>query len=292
MASPQNAELAESQRGAWLSIAAYALLTAVKLGVGFWSGSQGLIADGVNNSTDVVASVAVLAGLRIALRPADADHGYGHQKAETVASIVAAAVMGIAGLDVGVTAARAVFAPNLEAPHSASIWVGCAAAVVMLGVYAYNMKLAKRTGSKALAAAAYDNLSDALASLGTVAGVAGAILGWRWADPVVGVLIALVILRTAWHIGYEAAHALTDGFEVEKVRLIRKRVSRVQGVLEVRTVRARPLGNTVAVEVTVSVSPTLSVVEAHRVSDEVERSLAGYLAIEYVHVHVEPAQYA
>lgn len=288
MSHPQDG-YRESEHGAWLSILTYVVLSALKLGVGWWAGSKALSADGINNVTDVIGSVAVLFGLRFAVRPADDDHRYGHQRAETVAAIVVASIMGLVGLDVGVSAARAVFQPDLEVPHPASIWVGIGSALVMTGVYAYNLRLAKRTGSKALAAAAYDNRSDALTSLGAVAGIVGAQLGWRWTDPVAGVIVALVILRTAWHIGMEAAHALTDGFDVESLSRMRQRVAGVDGVLQVEELRARHLGNAVAVEVTVAVSPSLGVVDAHAISDRVERTLLKDSGVQHVHVHVEPA---
>lgn len=148
MTEPGTADLVESQRGVWVSIVAYIALTSLKLGVGWWSGSRGLVADGVNNLTDVIGSVTVLLGLRIAVRPADADHRYGHQKAETVATVVVAAIMGLIGLNVAVSAARAVLRPDQSAPNPLAIWVGLGSAAVMLGVYAYNIRLARQTGSR------------------------------------------------------------------------------------------------------------------------------------------------
>jgi len=277
-----------SQQGAWLSIAAYIALSALKLAVGWWAGSKALTADGVNNLTDVLGSVAVLFGLRWAIKPADDDHHYGHQKAETVAAMVVASIMGLVGLDVGISALRAVFRPNLEVPHPLSIWVGLGSALVMVGVYTYNIRLSRETGSRALAAAAYDNRSDAITSLGAVAGIVGAQLGLRWLDPLAGVVVAGVIIQTAWHIGIEAAHALTDGFSNESLGQIRQRVANVKGVFRVHDLRARYLGNEVAVEVTIGVRPSLTLVEAHGVSEQVEDELRGFMAIEHVHVHMEP----
>ncbi|MDF2630511.1 MAG: cation efflux system protein [Symbiobacteriaceae bacterium] len=284
----QITDLKVSQRGAWVSIGVYALLTGLKLGFGWWGGSSGLIADGVNNATDVLGSVAVLLGLRIALRPADADHRYGHERAENVAAMVVAAVMGLAGINVAISALGAVADQGRRPPEGAAVWVGILSAAAMLAVYTYNMRLARRTGSQALAAAAYDNRADALSSIGTVAGVIGSQLGWHWSDPVAGLLIALVILHTAWRIGFEAGHMLMDGFDADRLTQIRERVVRVKGVAEVRDLRARHIGNRVAVEVTVCVFPTLSVAEAHRICDRVEHTLSGFQSIGHVHVHVEP----
>lgn len=286
--SQASAQNRASQKGAWLGITTYVVLTAGKIGVGLWSGSKALVADGINNLTDVVGNVAVLFGLKVAGRPADDEHRYGHGRAEAVASMVVASVMGLVGLDVGISAAGAVFQPNLTAPHPASIWVGLVAALVMWAVYRHNLNLAHRTHSKALEASALDNRSDAFTSLGAVAGILGSQLGWRWLDPMAGAVVAVIIIHTAFQIGREAAHTLMDGFETEKIERITEKVAQVEGVQAVYAVRARHMGNDVAVEVTIGVSPNLSVVEAHGVADRVEQSLQGFMDIEHVHVHAEP----
>lgn len=283
-----SADYAASQRGAWLSIITYVAMSFLKLTIGWWSGSRALTADGVNNLTDVIGSVTALMGLRIAGRPADEEHRYGHRKAETVATLVVATIMGMVGLDVAVTAGQAVFRSDLAAPAPLSAWVGALSILVMLGLYTYNIRLARRTGSKVLEAAAFDHLSDAATSAATIVGVLGARLGWYWLDPVAGVAVAAIIIRTAYHIGREAAHLLTDGFEGESLRQLQKRVASVAGVAQVLDLRARYLGNAVAVDVTICVRPHLTIVEAHQVSDRVEDALHGFMGVELVHVHVEP----
>lgn len=288
MTSPGDQYLYANQRGAWLSITAYILLSALKLSVGWWSGSNGLLADGINNLTDLLGSVAVLLGLRLAVRPADADHRYGHRRAENVAAVVVAVIMGLISLNVLVASAQAFLDTSRLPPELPAIGVGLFSAAVMVGVYTHNTRLARRTGSKALAAAAYDNRADAMTSVGSVLGILASQAGWRWGDPAAGVIIALITLQAAWRIGYDGVHTLMDGFDVNSLRQIRSRVSRVEGVATVRDLRARHLGSVVAVELTVSVRPSLSVEEAHLICDRIERSLLGYMEIDHVHVHVEP----
>jgi cation diffusion facilitator family transporter len=288
LAARQSSSYAESQRGAWLSIGAYLGLTALKLGVGLWTGSTALYADGLNNSTDILASVAVLLGLRIAGRPADEDHRYGHAKAETIASVVAGLIMGGIGLLAGWESLQRLWQGSHVTPSLEAAGVGLVAAGMMWAVYRYNKNLAERTGAKALMAAAYDNRSDALTSLGTVAAVVAGRLGWGWADPLIGLFIAGIILRTAWAVGSEAAHALMDGFAPEELAAIHERAAAVPGVRRVLALRARHIGNEVAVEMTIGVAPSLTIVEAHEVSHLVEEALLGWSGIEHVHVHMEP----
>ncbi len=284
-----SARQAQSQKGAWLSVATYCLLAAAKLTVGWLSGSQAIAADAINNATDVLGSAAVLLGVKIAQRPADDEHRYGHERAEGVASLVVATIMGLASLEVGRGAVLALISPERGAPAAWSLWVALGSAAILLAVYTYNLRLARHTGSKALEAAAYDHLSDFFISVGAAAGILGSQVGWRWADPLAGLLVAALIARTAWSIGSEAAHMLMDGFaDRARIAALEEVVLGVQGVTGVQSLRARLMGSRVHVDVTVLVPSQMSIVEAHAVADRVEEALIRLSDVREVHVHVEP----
>ena len=135
----------------------------------------------------------------------------------------------------------------------------------------------------------YDHLSDALISLGAAAGILGSNLGWNWADPLAGLAVAVLVARTAWSIGSGAAHMLMDGFDDrERITELQGVITGIDGVTGVQDLRARLLGNSVAVDVTVLVPQHLSVVEAHAVADQVERALTSRADVGRVQVHVEP----
>lgn len=289
MVASKRSSFESSQKGAWLSIATYLFLTAAKLGVGYLSGSHAITADGLNNATDVLGSVAVLYGLKIAQRPADEDHRYGHERAEGVAALVVATIMGLVSIDVGLSAGRSILAPGAAIPALWGLWVSLAAAGIMLTLYAYNLNLAKQTGSKALEAAAHDHRSDALTSVGAAVGILGAQFGLTWADPLAGLVVAFMIAKTAWAIGKEAAHMLMDGFaDVDRLKALRAEVKRVDGVTKVRSLRCRHLGSSVSVDVTVAVPSNMSVIEAHEVANRVEATLTAQADVQEVVVHIEP----
>ncbi len=138
------------ERGVYISIGAYLVLSSLKLIVGFLSGSAALRADGLNNATDIVASVAVLIGLKLARKPPDADHPYGHWKAETVASLIASFIMMTVGLQVLYTAVLNVFDGSNEAPDMMAAWTGVFGAIVMFFVYRYNMRLGTKINSQSV----------------------------------------------------------------------------------------------------------------------------------------------
>lgn len=137
-------DIKQGEKGAWLSIVAYIFLSAIKLFIGTVSGSQALLADGLNNSTDIIASIAVLIGMKISRRPPDSNHSYGHFRAETVASLIASFIMIAVGLQVLYQAVNKFIQPALESPDLIAAWTAVGCAVVMMAVYMYNIRLKPR----------------------------------------------------------------------------------------------------------------------------------------------------
>lgn len=278
----------EADKGAWLSIAAYLLLSAVKLAVGSFTHSDALRADGLNNTTDIAASLAVLIGLRISRKPADLDHAYGHSRAETIASLVASLIMFGVGLEVLASAIDKLRSPLAGSPDWAAAWTAIACAGAIYLVYRYNLRLARRLNSGALLAAAKDNRSDALVGIGAFVGILGSRFGLPWLDPLTAALVALMIGKTAWDIFRDATHNLTDGFDERRLEDIRLTVRETPGVISVKDLKARFAGSETLVDVTLEVSRELTVGEGHAITEELERRLLEAHRIAYVQTHLEP----
>ena len=158
----------------------------------------------------------------------------------------------------------------------------------MVGIYFYNNKVAKKTKSKGLEAAAKDNLSDSLVSFGTTIGVLGASFGYPIIDPIVAILVGCIICKTAWDIFYEATHLLTDGFDPDEMALFSKTVDNVPGVHKVVDLRARMYGNTTIADVVIEVDGGIDVSKSHGITDKIESILHDQHGIQYTHIHVEP----
>ena len=281
-------DLKRGERGAILSIIAYICLSVLKLGVGYFANSEALKADGFNNVTDIIASVAVLIGLKLSQRPADDDHPYGHWKAETVASMVASFIMMAVGLKVAYEAIINIFYTQSESPDVISAWIGLFCAFVMYFVYRYNKKLATEINSQSVMAAAKDNLSDAWVSVGTFIGIIGAQFGLPWLDPLAAVIVGFIICKTAWDIFKEASLYLTDGFDEKEIELFKETIYQCNGVKGVKEIKARNYGNNVVVDVVILVNSTLDVKRAHDIATEVEEELIIRHNVYDVHIHVEP----
>lgn len=215
MHKDRQQDLKKAETGAILSIVAYIFVTVLKLVVGNLANSKALIADGLNNSTDIIASLVVLIGLRIARKPADKDHTYGHWKAENVASLITSFIMLLIGLEVLYSSIQAMLNHDIQSPDSSAAIVGVISAVIMYGVYFYNKKLSEKVRSSALLAAAKDNRSDAWTSIGTSVAIFTASFNLGWLDNLTAVVVGGLILKTAIDIFRESAFSLSDGFEEE-----------------------------------------------------------------------------
>ncbi|MFF2795224.1 cation diffusion facilitator family transporter [Lysinibacillus xylanilyticus] len=280
--------LRQGEKGAWLSIGTYIILSSIKLTIGYIGTSEALKADGLNNTTDIIASIAVLIGLRIAQIPPDSNHQYGHLRAETVASLVASFIMLIVGLQVLIISIKSLWEPTDTAPSLLTAYVAIGSAVVMFIVYRYNLALSQKIKSAAVKAAAYDNRSDALVSIGTAIGIFGAIFGFPIIDTITALLVALLIIKTAVEIFWEAVQSLTDAFDVEEVETLSVLIRNVEGVIELIDFKGRAHGNMHFIDVTVTVDPYLNVFESHRITEEIEKTVNHENSFCQVLVHIEP----
>ncbi|MFJ7932386.1 cation diffusion facilitator family transporter [Peribacillus sp. NPDC096448] len=281
-------DLKLGERGAIISIIAYICLSIMKLAIGYISDSAALKADGLNNTTDIIASVAVLIGLRLAQRPPDKDHGYGHWKSETIASMVASFIMFAVGVQVLIDAVASMLKGGKESPDIIAGYVGVLSAIAMYFVYRYNKKLAMKINSKAVMAASKDNISDAWVSMGTAIGIFGSQLNMPWLDPLTAIIVGLLICKTAWDIFIQASHELSDGFDENKIHLYKDVITNVDGVKGIKEIKGRNYGNNEVIDVVILVNSTLDIKEAHDIATHVEKVMMKDHGVYDVHVHVEP----
>lgn len=281
-------DIKQGEKGAWLSIVAYIFLSLLKLIIGYAFNSEALLADGLNNSTDIVASIAVLVGLKISRKPPDRNHRYGNFRAETVAALIASIIMVVVGIQVLYQSFGKFFEETLVKPDMITAWTAIFSAGVMYLVYLYNVRLAKRINSSAIMATAQDNRSDALVSIGAFVGIIGSQLGWPLLDPIAAFIVGIIICRTAIHIFKDASHALTDGFDEKRLKRFKKTIESTPGVNQVKDIKARIHGNNVLLDVTIQVNSNLNVVQSHDISDAIEKSMLQEHQVGHVHIHVEP----
>lgn len=282
-------ELKKAEKGAMISIVTYIVVSVAKLLIGRFANSEALWADGLNNATDIIASIAVFIGLRVAQKPADKEHKYGHWKAENVASLVTSLIMLAVGVQVLISSIQTIIAGETESPDMIAAMVGIISALLMYGVYFYNKTLAAAVKSSALLAAAKDNRSDAWTSIGTAIAIFAASFGLGWLDSLTAIVVALLIVKTAVDIFRESAFSLSDGFDDTLVLQYEQAIATLPEVLFVKSIRGRMYGANVFVDVVIAMEKTLTVEESHQVADEIEVMLAEQFQVFDTDVHIEPA---
>lgn len=282
----QNLKIAE--RGARISIAAYILLSIAKLVTGYLTNSKALTADGLNNTTDIFGSVAVLIGLRISRKPADDDHPYGHFRAETIASLIASIIMMGVGINVIYNGIQSIVINDSNVPGISSAIVAFISGVAIYFVHRYNKKIALKINSRGLLAAAKDNLADSWVSFGAAIGIVGAQFGYTWLDPLIAVLVGVLIIKTGVGIFRESTHNLTDGFNKEELKKIYDLIYTVEDVLTVKDVKARTHGSNMLIDAVIGVNPDLTIEEGHQITEQVETKVKEHYEIIDIIVHVEP----
>lgn len=281
-----NLKLAE--RGALIGILSYIFLSIAKLTTGNLLSSSALMADGFNNISDILANLAVLIGLRLARRPADTDHKFGHWKIEDIASLITSFLMFAVGFDVLWDTSQKIIKNEVVAVDPVGAWVGCISALIMFGVYIYNNRLAKQVNSKALKSAAKDNLSDALTSLGTSLAILASALKFPILDKLAAIAITLLILKTAYDIFMESYFTLSDGFDEKHLADYEADILMIEKVTAVRSIRGRTYGSNIYLDIVLEMHPDLSVYESHYITEQVENLLYSKHQVFDIDIHVEP----
>ncbi|ERJ12648.1 cation diffusion facilitator family transporter [Haloplasma contractile] len=277
-----------AEKGLRVSIITYILISIAKLIIGTIANSSALTADGLNNFTDVISSIALLIGIRIARKPADKNHVYGHLRAETIATLVASLIMMVLGASVVFDGGRNVINLEVTSPSILAAFTALGSSFILYFVYRYNRRIAKQVNSKGLMASSKDNLADSMVSLGSAIGIFATRLGFPVFDPIIAILIGLLIVKTGWEIFRDSIHHLTDGFDPEELDKINEVIKQIEPVEDVSDIKGRFHGNKIFLEITIKLNPYLSIDEGHDITEDIESILKKEFDISYVITHVEP----
>ncbi len=266
------------------------LLAVAKIAIGKSSGSMALIADGVHSFGDLISDVAVLAGAKIASKPRDEKHQYGHGKFETLACIFVALVLFVTGGAIAWSAINA-FIHNDQNQVGKYVVI---AAVVSIGakewLYQITRKVGRTVESPAVIANAWHHRSDALSSIAVLFGAVGSLLGWGYADSTAALLVALMIIFVGADMSLQCIHELMEGaIAPEVIGNIEKLVAGHPQVRSFHALRTRKVGNEIFVDVHILVQPEMSVEQSHQITQDLETDLQKTTPnpVNFL-IHVEP----
>ncbi|CCI58946.1 cation diffusion facilitator family transporter [Staphylococcus equorum] len=284
----QSENLKTAQKGAYLSLIVYIVLSIAKFIIGSMYDSAAVRADSLNNMTDIVVSLAVIIGLKISIKPADKNHPYGHLKSENISTLLVSFIIMFVGIQVVIESVPEIFSKDHHAPNVITIYVSVISGIIMLIVFYINQKLARRTNSSSLNSAAKDNLSDALVSIGTAVGLIFTQFGLPILDTVLATILGLLIIYTGFRIFKESIFTLSDGFNEQELEAYKNYVLEIEDVIDVQNIKGRYHGSSIFVDVTIVVESNLSLEDAHNICDKVEQHMHEK-GISSVYVHPEPA---
>ena len=273
----------------WIVLVLNLAVAAAKFFYGLASGSASMQADGIHSVFDTLGNVVGLVGIALAARPADESHPYGHAKFETYGSLVIGVLLLLAAVEVGTGAAGRLVSGEYTAqvtPVSFVVMVGTLA--VNLAVSFSERRVGKRLGSEILQADAAHTFSDALVSVGVIAGLVLVACGFPMADPVMALVVTVFILASAVGVFRRALRTLSDHARLSAEDLTRV-AEAVEGVRQVHRVRTRGTESEVYADLHLLVDPAMTVVAAHRIGDEIERAVKqAHPEVQEVLVHIEP----
>ena len=290
----QNSFKAVATRVSTVSIVINLLLAGFKFIAGVVGHSGAMISDAVHSSSDVVGSLIVIIGVRMSEKASDADHPYGHERMEDVASLILAGILFVAGLSIGKEALLSILDGSYQTSVSPGVLALVAAIVSIIvkeAMFWYTWLNAKKISSGALKAEAWHHRSDALSSVGALIGIGGALLGVRVMEPIASIIICLFILKVAIDIFREATDRMVDhACDSETEAEIRRCAEEQEGVVKVDMLRTREFGRKIYVDLEISADGSMTLRQGHDIAQQVHDKIEStFPNVKHIMVHVNPA---
>ncbi len=287
-------ESAVMRRVSLVTILGNVVLSAVKLFAGIWGGSGAMISDAVHSFSDVLTTAIAFFGVHLSKKEADQRHPYGHERFECVASLLLGAILLATGAGIGKAGLEKIFAANHEAlaiPRAIALAAAIISIVSKEAMYWYTRHYANILNSPAFMADAWHHRSDAFSSVGSLIGIAGAMVGFPIMDSIASVVICLFILKVSYDILKDAIVKMLDtscGEDYEKA--LTDYVAAQEDVVQVDVLHSRMFGNKTYIDMELQVDGDLPLREAHaiaeRIHDDVE---ARFSDIKHITIHLNPA---
>ncbi len=288
---PEDAMAAHARRrSALFSVAAALFLVALKLGTGLITGSIAFLAEAAHSATDLVAALLTLFAIRVALRPPDQEHQYGHGKAEHLAALGESAFLLLVALLIGFESVHRLV-EGTTGDVEATWWAFLVLAVVIavdISRMVSSGRSARRYGSPALAANAVHFASDLAGSLAVLIGTILVATGSPEADAVAGLFVAVLVVGLALRLLTQSVEVLMDRTSTDAEERIRAALAGLREPLELRRVRVRHAAGRHFADLVVGVPPDKGVTQAHATADAIEDKVREALGNADVVVHVEP----
>lgn len=268
-----------------------ALLSVAKIAVGWLSGSQALVADGVHSLSDLGTDVLVVAAARVSKEAPDANHPYGHHRFETLGTLVLGAVLLLVAGGILLDSVQRLWAGSSAVIASTLAFVVTGVSIAAKEwVYHYTMHYARALNSKLLKANAWHSRTDSLSSVAVLVGLIGVWFGYPWLDAVAALVVAALIAKVAIDLLMESTAELVDtALPEETVAKMRQTALTVPGLRDIHHIRTRTMAGKTILDMHLQVNPRVSVSEGHEVGCWVASRLrAQFPDITDITFHIDP----
>ena len=266
-------------------------LTVIKLFAGFFAHSNAMISDAIHSLSDVLSTVVVLIGVKMASKEPDEDHPYGHERLECVAALLLSIMLFATGIGIGIAGIKNIIYNNeIVVPGVLALVTAIVSIVIKEGMYWYTRNIAKKINSGALLADAWHHRSDSLSSIGSFIGILGARLGYIYFDSVASIIICIFIIKVSIDIFVDSIDKMVDkSCDDATIKKIKEIVSKNKNVIEIDNLRTRKFGGVAYVDIDISVDRHLSIEKAHDISHDVHKSIEKEIEfVKHCRIHVNP----
>lgn len=286
-------ESAAIRKMSFVSVAGNAVLSGFKFFAGVTGNSGAMISDSIHSFSDVITTLIAWIGVKASKKEADAAHPYGHERIECIASLLLGIVLLGTGLGVGQVGLENIFSGNYQAlavPSAIALVAALVSIVSKEAMYWYTRYYANLIHSSAFLADAWHHRSDAFSSIGSLIGIAGAMMGYPVLDSVASVVICLFIVKASYDILKDGVVKLLDTSCGESYdKKMADYISGQEGVVCVDSLRSRMFGNKVYIDLEIQVDGEKSLREAHqvaeRIHDDVEKTFPD---VKHIMIHLNP----
>ncbi|MCQ2506891.1 MAG: cation diffusion facilitator family transporter [Lachnospiraceae bacterium] len=256
-----------------VSVAVNLILSVFKLIAGIIAHSGAMVSDAVHSASDVLSTFIVMIGVHISNKQSDKEHPYGHERLESVASLLLAIMLAVTGAGIGYSSAMVIHNGSLtkvQTPGVLALIAAIISIVVKEWLYWYTRCQAKKINSTALMADAWHHRSDALSSIGALIGIAGARMGYPLLDPIAGLVICIFIEKAAVEIFKDSLDRMVDkSCSEDVVGKISDIILEVEGVEGIDDIKTRLFGAKIYVDVEILVDGNKTLKEAHEIAEAV-----------------------
>lgn len=256
-----------------------------KAAVGVSTGSLAILGDAIHSLTDVINNVVAWLVIKVSSSPPDREHPYGHRKFETLAVFFLATLLAVLSFEL---AWHAITKDDTEIASSAwELGIMLAVLGVNISLATWQRMWARRLQSDILLADASHTFADVLTTIVVIAGWQLSSLGYLWLDRVCALAVAALVLYLSYSLFKRAAPILVDQFAINP-ELLSQTIKKVAGVCEIKRVRSRWIGSDKAIDLIISVEPTLTTDDSHKIASSIEQLIEEEFDVSDISIHVEP----